>query len=55
MIRPLLCLQDPSFHISMAWCVGDLRGSLEGQCLQELQVCPHMGTGEGQSRGSLLL
>eukprot|EP00075_Anas_platyrhynchos_P033266 XP_027322519.1 U6 snRNA phosphodiesterase [Anas platyrhynchos] len=29
--------KDPSFHISLAWCVGDLTGSLEGQCLQELQ------------------
>ncbi|XP_010716315.1 U6 snRNA phosphodiesterase, partial [Meleagris gallopavo] len=32
-----LFYKDPSFHISMAWCVGDLSGSLEGQCLQELQ------------------
>lgn len=52
MIQSLLYLQDPSFHISMAWCVGDLSGSLEGQCLQELQVCPHMGTGEGQAEGA---
>ncbi|KAI5934551.1 U6 snRNA phosphodiesterase 1 isoform X1 [Manis javanica] len=29
--------QDPSFHISLAWCVGDARLQLEGQCLQELQ------------------
>ncbi|OXB76085.1 UNVERIFIED_CONTAM: hypothetical protein H355_000184 [Colinus virginianus] len=29
--------KDPSFHISLAWCVGDLTGSLEGQCLRELQ------------------
>ncbi|XP_048648061.1 U6 snRNA phosphodiesterase 1 isoform X1 [Marmota marmota marmota] len=29
---------DPSFHISLAWCVGDARPQLEGQCLQELQV-----------------
>ncbi|XP_040838561.1 U6 snRNA phosphodiesterase isoform X2 [Ochotona curzoniae] len=29
--------QDPSFHISLAWCVGDARVQLEGQCLQELQ------------------
>ncbi|XP_076988691.1 U6 snRNA phosphodiesterase 1 [Tamandua tetradactyla] len=29
--------QDPSFHISLAWCVGDARFQLEGQCLQELQ------------------
>ncbi|KAI6054895.1 USB1 [Marmota monax] len=28
---------DPSFHISLAWCVGDARPQLEGQCLQELQ------------------
>ncbi|XP_066875792.1 U6 snRNA phosphodiesterase 1 isoform X5 [Kogia breviceps] len=31
--------QDPSFHISLAWCVGDARLQLEGQCLRELQ-CP---------------
>uniref|UniRef100_A0A5F9C8Y7 U6 snRNA phosphodiesterase n=1 Tax=Oryctolagus cuniculus TaxID=9986 RepID=A0A5F9C8Y7_RABIT len=30
--------QDPSFHISLAWCVGDARVQLEGQCLRELQV-----------------
>ncbi|CAN8187018.1 unnamed protein product [Coccothraustes coccothraustes] len=29
--------KDPSFHISLAWCVGDLAGRLEGQCLRELQ------------------
>ncbi|NXJ82640.1 USB1 phosphodiesterase, partial [Trogon melanurus] len=29
--------KDPSFHISLAWCVGDVSGRLEGQCLQELQ------------------
>ncbi|XP_004483004.1 U6 snRNA phosphodiesterase 1 isoform X1 [Dasypus novemcinctus] len=29
--------QDPSFHISLAWCVGDACLQLEGQCLQELQ------------------
>uniref|UniRef100_A0A5F9DJG5 U6 snRNA phosphodiesterase n=1 Tax=Oryctolagus cuniculus TaxID=9986 RepID=A0A5F9DJG5_RABIT len=29
--------QDPSFHISLAWCVGDARVQLEGQCLRELQ------------------
>ncbi|XP_007520151.1 U6 snRNA phosphodiesterase 1 isoform X2 [Erinaceus europaeus] len=29
--------QDPSFHISLAWCVGDARLQLEAQCLQELQ------------------
>ncbi|XP_036689728.1 U6 snRNA phosphodiesterase isoform X5 [Balaenoptera musculus] len=29
--------QDPSFHISLAWCVGDARLQLEGQCLRELQ------------------
>ncbi|XP_062442254.1 U6 snRNA phosphodiesterase 1 isoform X2 [Rhea pennata] len=29
--------KDPSFHISLAWCVGDLTGRLKGQCLQELQ------------------
>nr|XP_008528787.1 PREDICTED: U6 snRNA phosphodiesterase isoform X2 [Equus przewalskii] len=30
--------QDPSFHISLAWCVGDARLQLEGQCLRELQA-----------------
>ncbi|NXQ95034.1 USB1 phosphodiesterase, partial [Sagittarius serpentarius] len=34
---PLTSLPDPSFHISLAWCVGDLSGRLEGQCLRELQ------------------
>ncbi|KAM6224544.1 U6 snRNA phosphodiesterase 1 isoform 2-T2 [Rhynchocyon petersi] len=29
--------QDPSFHVSLAWCVGDARPKLEGECLQELQ------------------
>ncbi|XP_044787872.2 U6 snRNA phosphodiesterase isoform X2 [Bubalus bubalis] len=29
--------QDPSFHISLAWCVGDARLQMEGPCLQELQ------------------
>ncbi|XP_063573379.1 U6 snRNA phosphodiesterase 1 isoform X3 [Pongo abelii] len=30
--------QDPSFHLSLAWCVGDAHLQLEGQCLQELQA-----------------
>ncbi|XP_004625995.1 U6 snRNA phosphodiesterase isoform X2 [Octodon degus] len=29
--------QDPSFHVSLAWCVGDACLQLEGHCLQELQ------------------
>ncbi|XP_074864820.1 U6 snRNA phosphodiesterase 1 isoform X2 [Carettochelys insculpta] len=29
--------KNPSFHISLAWCVGDASDKLEGQCLQELQ------------------
>ncbi|XP_075796574.1 U6 snRNA phosphodiesterase 1 isoform X2 [Pelodiscus sinensis] len=29
--------KNPSFHISLAWCAGDLSDRLEGQCLQELQ------------------
>ncbi|KYO27486.1 U6 snRNA phosphodiesterase isoform A [Alligator mississippiensis] len=29
--------KNPSFHISLAWCVGDLTDKLEGQCLQKLQ------------------
>lgn len=28
--------KDPSFHVSLAWCVGDLTGQIE-QCLPELQ------------------
>lgn len=35
---PAVPLQDPSFHISLAWCVGDARLQMEGPCLQELQV-----------------
>uniref|UniRef100_A0A8D0L4S6 U6 snRNA phosphodiesterase n=1 Tax=Sphenodon punctatus TaxID=8508 RepID=A0A8D0L4S6_SPHPU len=30
--------KEPSFHISLAWCVGDMTNKLQGQCLQELQV-----------------
>lgn len=40
---PTLPPQDPSFHISLAWCVGDARVQLEGQCLQELQVSGSKG------------
>ncbi|EMP32540.1 Matrix metalloproteinase-15 [Chelonia mydas] len=29
--------KNPSFHISLAWCAGDLTDKLEGQCLKELQ------------------
>ncbi|XP_015271054.1 PREDICTED: U6 snRNA phosphodiesterase [Gekko japonicus] len=29
--------KNPSFHLSLAWCVGNLSEKLEGQCLQELQ------------------
>lgn len=29
--------QDPSFHVSLAWCVGDAQLQLEGPCLRELQ------------------
>lgn len=29
--------QDPSFHVSLAWCVGDRTELLNG-CLKELQV-----------------
>ncbi|XP_054026263.1 U6 snRNA phosphodiesterase 1 [Dryobates pubescens] len=42
--------KDPSFHISLAWCVGDLSGKLEGQCLQELQ-----GIVDGFEDSALLL
>ncbi|XP_072520411.1 U6 snRNA phosphodiesterase 1 isoform X2 [Salminus brasiliensis] len=29
--------KDPSFHVSLAWCVGDLTEKLQGACLSELQ------------------
>ncbi|XP_038610047.1 U6 snRNA phosphodiesterase [Tachyglossus aculeatus] len=29
--------KEPSFHISLAWCIGDATGELEGQCVRELQ------------------
>ncbi|KAE8609294.1 hypothetical protein XENTR_v10011768 [Xenopus tropicalis] len=29
--------EEPSFHMSLAWCVGDKAGKLEGSCLVELQ------------------
>ncbi|KAG8437253.1 hypothetical protein GDO86_008091 [Hymenochirus boettgeri] len=29
--------EDPSFHVSLAWCVGDKAGQLEGSGLLELQ------------------
>ncbi|XP_077165905.1 U6 snRNA phosphodiesterase 1 isoform X1 [Paroedura picta] len=29
--------KNPSFHLSLAWCVGNLSEKLEGPCLQELQ------------------
>ncbi|XP_029420254.1 U6 snRNA phosphodiesterase isoform X5 [Nannospalax galili] len=35
--QSILKIKDPSFHVSLAWCVGDARLQLEGQCLQELQ------------------
>ncbi|XP_038562139.1 U6 snRNA phosphodiesterase isoform X3 [Micropterus salmoides] len=28
--------KDPSFHVSLAWCVGDLAGQMK-ECIQELQ------------------
>lgn len=37
-LTPSFLSKDPSFHVSLAWCVGDARLQLEGQCLQELQV-----------------
>ncbi|KAI4893373.1 hypothetical protein NFI96_004759 [Prochilodus magdalenae] len=30
--------KDPSFHVSLAWCVGDLAEKLQGTCLSELQL-----------------
>lgn len=39
--------QDPSFHVSLAWCVGDARLQLEGRCLRELQVNSRCGSTEG--------
>ncbi|XP_053127569.1 U6 snRNA phosphodiesterase 1 isoform X1 [Hemicordylus capensis] len=32
-----LFYKDPSFHLSLAWCVGNLSETLQGRCLQELQ------------------
>ncbi|XP_056667755.1 U6 snRNA phosphodiesterase 1 isoform X2 [Monodelphis domestica] len=32
--------KEPSFHISLAWCVGDGRSKLQAQAIQELQVGP---------------
>ncbi|KAM4012773.1 U6 snRNA phosphodiesterase 1 isoform 1-T2 [Anomaloglossus baeobatrachus] len=29
--------QNPSFHVSLAWCVGDMAKALQGACLLELQ------------------
>ncbi|XP_076878353.1 U6 snRNA phosphodiesterase 1 isoform X1 [Brachyhypopomus gauderio] len=29
--------KDPSFHVSLAWCVGDFTGKLQEACLSELQ------------------
>uniref|UniRef100_A0A8D2KYW7 U6 snRNA phosphodiesterase n=1 Tax=Varanus komodoensis TaxID=61221 RepID=A0A8D2KYW7_VARKO len=29
--------ENPSFHLSLAWCVGNLSKELRGRCLQELQ------------------
>lgn len=29
--------KDPSFHLSLGWCVGDATKKMEGRCLQELQ------------------
>uniref|UniRef100_A0A8B9RP79 U6 snRNA phosphodiesterase 1 n=1 Tax=Astyanax mexicanus TaxID=7994 RepID=A0A8B9RP79_ASTMX len=30
-------IQDPSFHVSLAWCVGDFTEKLQGACLSKLQ------------------
>ncbi|XP_039209574.1 U6 snRNA phosphodiesterase isoform X6 [Crotalus tigris] len=29
--------KDPSFHMSLAWCVGNMSEALRGQCIQEMQ------------------
>ncbi|KAM4722186.1 U6 snRNA phosphodiesterase 1 [Rhinophrynus dorsalis] len=29
--------QDPSFHVSLAWCIGDLAAKLERSCRSEMQ------------------
>ncbi|XP_032086863.1 U6 snRNA phosphodiesterase [Thamnophis elegans] len=29
--------KDPSFHMSLAWCVGNMSEALGGQCMQEMQ------------------
>ncbi|XP_069385095.1 U6 snRNA phosphodiesterase 1 [Paralichthys olivaceus] len=37
--------KEPSFHVSLAWCVGDLKGKIE-ECIQKLQ-CVVDGREEG--------
>ncbi|XP_029290709.1 U6 snRNA phosphodiesterase 1 [Cottoperca gobio] len=29
--------KEPSFHVSLAWCAGDLRGQMEEECIQGMQ------------------
>lgn len=36
-------LKDPSFHVSLAWCVGDSTGQLN-ECIEELQVLQRLST-----------
>lgn len=38
---PLHHSQNPSFHVSLAWCVGDLTAKMD-TCIQELQVLKHL-------------
>ncbi|KAA8590552.1 hypothetical protein FQN60_017399 [Etheostoma spectabile] len=33
--------KDPSFHVSLAWCVGDVTGQMK-DCIQEMQVLGHL-------------
>ncbi|KAJ8417455.1 hypothetical protein AAFF_G00286820 [Aldrovandia affinis] len=42
--------QNPSFHISLAWCVGDCADQLRSDCLQDLQTAL-----DSQEGGSFLL
>lgn len=38
--------KNPSFHISLAWCVGDCADHIRSSCLQKLQGLVDCGTGE---------
>ncbi|KAG7473205.1 hypothetical protein MATL_G00093120 [Megalops atlanticus] len=37
--------QNPSFHVSLAWCVGDKEDLIRSSCLQEIQAVLDSGSG----------